>query len=273
MAQGRTGTKQSALIVFVCALASTAPVGSAELTVSAASSLTEAFYDLAHEFETKHPGDRIALDFAASNVALKQIEQRKPVDVFASADEETMDRAAGSKLIDSATRRDFAANALVLIVSAETPVPKTIGRLARPPYEHVVIGNPEEVPAGRYAKQALIDDGIWDALQGKIMPVRNVREALNLVVRGEAQAGFVYASDAAIRKDKVKVALTVPTYNPVRYTIAATTDSTHADLARAFIALVTSPNGSAILKRYGFRPVSSDQEPRVSDYGNFCGIF
>jgi molybdate transport system substrate-binding protein len=95
---------------------------------------------------------------------------------------------------------------------------------------------------------------------------------LDYVVRGEVQAAFVYASDALIKKDKVKIAMTVPTYDPVRYVIAVTAGSAHADLAGAFIAFVASPEASGALKGYGFNPVSPSREPRVSDHGNFCGI-
>src|SRR5262249_5816637 len=161
-------------------------------------------------------------------------------DVFASADEVTMQRAADLRLVDPATRRDFAGNALVVIVGADVTPPNALARLTRKPYAHIAIGNPDSVPAGRYAKQALIDAGIWDVLQAQLVPTQNVRQALDYVARGEAQAGFVYATDAATQRDKVRVALDVPTYTPVRYPIAATARSAHAELARAFVVFVAS---------------------------------
>ena len=77
------------------------------------------------------------------------------------------------------------------------------------------------MPAGRYTKQALIEAKLWDALQPKLVQAQNVRQALDYVARGEAEAGFVYATDAASQAQKVKVALTVPTATPVRYPVAA----------------------------------------------------
>jgi len=245
-------------LLSACALLCATPLIAAELTVSAAASLSNAFTDIAHVFEAKHPGDKVTLNTAASDVLLMQIERGAPADVFASADEATMDRGVEQKLVDPASRRDFAGNALVLIVAQGIQTPGTLGRLTRKQvYEHIVIGNPESVPAGRYAKQALIDAGLWEALQGQIVPTQNVRQALDYVARGEAQAGFVYATDAAIQKDKVSVAMTVPTFSPVRYPIAVVSKSAHAQLARSFIEFITSPEAQAVLKRYGFTSVSA----------------
>jgi molybdate transport system substrate-binding protein len=240
----------------LCAVAVTPPLGAAELTVSAASSLANAFGDVARAFEQRHAGDKVALNYAASDVLLRQVELGAPADVFASADEATMDRAAEKKLIDAATRRDFAGNALVVIVGGDAAAPSTLARLTHKSYQHIAIGNPDSVPAGRYAKQALIDAGVWAALQPQLVPTQNVRQALDYVARGEAQAGFVYATDAAIEKNKVRIALTVPTYTPVRYPVAATAHSAHAELARAFVDFVTAPEAQAILKGYGFSPAA-----------------
>jgi molybdate transport system substrate-binding protein len=84
------------------------------------------------------------------------------------------------------------------------------------------------------------------------VPTQNVRQALDYVARGEAQAGFVYATDAETQKEKVHVAMTVPTSTPVRYPIAVTTMSTHPDLSRGFADFVACPEGQAVLKHYGF---------------------
>jgi molybdate transport system substrate-binding protein len=240
----------------LAAALTTAPAFAAELTVSAASSLANAFADLGKAFETAHPGDKVVLNLAASDVLLKQIEQGAPADVFASADEATMDRAAAAKSIDTATRRDFAGNTLVLIVAAAAKVPQALDDLSGPGYAHVAIGNPESVPAGRYARQALVDAGLWDSLQPRLVPTQNVRQALDYVARGEAQAGFVYATDAVVQKDKVRVALNVPTATPVRYPIAVTAASVHAELAHRFVEFVLSADAQAVLGRYGFTAVA-----------------
>lgn len=242
--------------LYLAAALTTAPALAADLTVSAASSLANAFADLGHAFEVAHPGDRVVLNLAASDVLLRQIEQGAPADVFASADEATMDRAAAARSIDPSTRRDFAGNTLVLIVAAAARVPKALDELTGPGYAHIAIGNPESVPAGRYARQVLVDAKLWDALQPQLVPTQNVRQALDYVARGEAQAGFVYATDAALLKDKVGVALVVPTATPVRYPIAVTAASAHAQLARRFVEFAASADAQAVLGRYGFTSVA-----------------
>lgn len=242
-------------ILRLCAIGLGLIAGSAaaaDLTVSAAASLSNAFTDLGHAFEARRPGDGVVLNFAASDLLLRQLEQGAPADVFASADEATMDRAAKAGLIDAATRRLFAGNTLVLIVGAGTKAPEALRDLNRAVYARIAIGNPDSVPAGRYARQALSDAGLWDALQAHLVPTQNVRQALDYVARGEAQAGFVYATDAAIGKDKVQVALTLPTATPVSYPIAAIAASKQAALAQSFIAFVMSSEGQALLKGYGF---------------------
>lgn len=223
-----------------------------DLVVSAAASLSNSFSDLGNAFEIKHPGDKVVLNFAASDVLLKQIEQGAPADVFASADEITMDRAENSKAVDTSTRKDFASNSLVLIVGKGAAAPASLQDLLKPQYAHIALGSPDSVPAGRYAKEALDAANLWGKLQPQIVPTQNVRQALDYVARGEAQAGFVYATDAATQKEKVHIAMTVPTLTPVRYPIAVTAKSAHADLARSFTEFVESPEGQAVLKQYGF---------------------
>jgi molybdate transport system substrate-binding protein len=227
-------------------------VFAADVVVSAAASLSNAFGELGKIYESRHPGDKIVANFAASDVLLKQIEQGAPADVFASADEQTMDRAAQSNDIDKATRKDFAANTLVLIVPAAAKTPTKLDDIAGSDYTHIAIGNPDSVPAGRYAKEALTSAKLWDKIQPQIVPAQNVRQALDYVARGEAQAGFVYATDAETQKDKVHVAMTVPTSTPVRYPIAVTSKSQHVDAAKGFVDFVTSTEGQAVLKKYGF---------------------
>jgi molybdate transport system substrate-binding protein len=241
--------KAFSLLLGAC-VAQSAPA--ADIVVSAAASLSNSFGDLGKAYEARHPGDHVVLNFAASDVLLKQIEQGAPADVFASADEVTMDRAAQSKLVDASTRKDFAANTLVLITGNGVTAPASLNDLSKSAYPHIAIGNPDSVPAGRYAKEALTSAKLWDTLQAQIVPTQNVRQALDYVARGEAQAGFVYATDAETQKEKVRVAMTVPTATPVRYPIAVTAKSTHAEQAHSFADFILSPEGQSVLRHYGF---------------------
>lgn len=229
-----------------------APAQSADLVVSAAASLTNAFEEMKAPFEKTHPGTTLVFNFAASGALLKQMEQGAPVDVFASADQETMDKAGA--LIEAASRVNFAGNALVLVVPAEGGLAvKDVKELQGDGFKLVAIGNPESVPVGRYAKGALTAAGLYDALTPKFVLAENVRQALDYVARGEVQAGFVYATDAATRADKVKVALEVAGHKPISYPVALLQASKNKDKGQTFIDFVLGAEGQAILARFGFK--------------------
>ncbi|MDT9001069.1 molybdate ABC transporter substrate-binding protein [Paucibacter sp. APW11] len=225
----------------------------AELTVSAAASLSNAFKEMAPAFEAAHPGHKLLLNFAASDALLAQISKGAPVDVFASADQETMDKAEAQKLLQPGTRRHFAANSLVLVTPAEGGLAlKSLAELARPEVKRIALGKPEGVPAGRYAKGALAAARLWPVVEAKAVYAINVRQALDYVARGEVEAGFVYGSDATAQKDKVRVLFAVPTETPIRYPVAAIAGSARAELAGQFIAYLLSPAGQVVLARHGF---------------------
>lgn len=226
----------------------------ADLVVSAASSLTDAFQAVGKAYEAKHPGTHVVLNFAASDVLLRQIASGAPADVFASADETAMDKAVTANAVDPATRRDFATNRLVLIVPKGTKVPVTSPvDLKNDAVRRVAYGDPASVPVGRYTKSALEQQGLWDAVSAKGVLAQNVRQSLDYVARGEVDAGFVFATDASMVKDKVDVAATVPTPRPITYPIAVVAGSKQAKDAVAFEAFVQSPEGRGILAGFGFQ--------------------
>lgn len=237
------------LLALLCPLAR-----AGELTVSAASSLSEAFKAVATAYEARTPGDKVLLNFAASGALLQQMAKGAPVDVFASADEQTMQQAISQGLVKPGATRDFAGNQLVLVVPpAMNPVPKQLADLNSATVQKVALGNPDSVPAGRYAQQALQQANLWTAIQPRLIPAQNVRQALDYVARGEVDAGFVYQTDAQQFKDKVKVAFTVSLAKPVRYPLAVLAASPHPAEAQRFAQFVLSADGQAILRRYGFQ--------------------
>ncbi|WP_374438115.1 molybdate ABC transporter substrate-binding protein [Inhella sp.] len=222
-----------------------------ELTVSAAASLADAFKALAPGFEAAHPGAKLRFNFAASGQLLQQIAQGAPVDVFASADEATMDRAAEQKLIAAPSRRTFARNELVLV----TPPDGTLASLAdlsQPGVKRIAVGKPATVPVGRYTQQALESVRLWQALQPKLVPADNVRQVLDYVARAEVEAGFVYRSDAQLAKDRVRVVMTLGGHEPVRYPVAVVSDSRQPALAQAFIDYLLGKPAQALLQQQGF---------------------
>ncbi len=235
---------------MLCAL----PALAADLTVSAAASLGNAFKEIAPAFEARHPGTRVLLNVGASDALLAQIAKGAPVDVFASADQETMDRAEAQKAVLTGTRRDFVANSLVLVVPATGAVSlKALTDLQLPAVQRVALGKPEGVPAGRYAKGALEAARLWPAVAPKAVYASNVRQALDYVARAEVDAGFVYATDAAVQQEKVRVVAVVPTVSPIRYPVAAVAGGGNAEGARQFIDYLLSPAGQAVLARHGFQ--------------------
>jgi len=238
----------SAILLFSCGLAQ-----AGEVTVSAASSLTNAFQEIARNYEAEHADARVLLNFGGSGALLQQMVKGAPVDVFASADQETMDMAAEQKLLAADTRQDFARNALVLIVPSDSRIRlEQLADLQQPAVERIAIGNPASVPVGRYSQQALEAASLWKAVQAKAINTQNVRQSLDYVARGEVEAAFVYATDAHLMKDKVQVAFTVPLDVAISYPIAQLGDSASAEEGKRFIAYVQSPAGQEILARHGF---------------------
>jgi len=225
-----------------------------ELIVSAAASLTNAFQTVKPAFEAAHPGTRVALNFAASGALLQQINQGAPVDVFAAADQETMDRAEQKGLLQEGTRVDFARNVLVLVVpkGSESAI-STASDLGRVAVDRVAVGDPGYVPAGRYAKQALESLQLWEVLQPKLILANSVRQVLDYVGRGEVTAGFVYGTDAKLRGDKVRAVQTMTGHAPIRYPVAAVRASAHPDLAGQFVAFLQTAESQSILARFGFQ--------------------
>ena len=240
-------------LVALLLAASCGAAGAADLVVSAAASLTNAMREIGPMVEAQNPGARVVFNFAASDALLAQIAWGAPADVFASADQEAMDRAEARKLLAAGSRRNFAANTLVMVVPADSTLGLTgLADLQKAGVTRVAIGNPAGVPAGRYTRGALEAAKLWAAIEPKAIMAQSVRQVLDYVARGEVQAGFVYATDAAIMKDRVKVVTTVATEEPITYPLSAVSGSPNPGSARRFVDFVMSPAAQAVLGRYGF---------------------
>jgi molybdate transport system substrate-binding protein len=226
------------------------------LTVFAAASLTDAMHDIDSAWQAQHH-PALRLSFGSSSTLARQIAEGAPADVFASADEKWMDYLAQRHDLAPGTRRDLLSNKLVLVVPASRPVHLAIdahldlqallgrdGRLA--------VGDPAHVPAGIYAKQALQKLGLWTEAEKHLAPSADVRAALLLVEQGEAPAGIVYATDAAI-SPKVMVAGVFPadSHPPISYPFAAVKSADTPD-ARALLAFLDTPLARAIFAKRGF---------------------
>ena len=243
-------------MAFALSLAMTFWVGSVaagDVVVSAASSLTNAFQNVATAYEAKHPGTKVVLNFAASDVLLQQIANGAPADVFASADQTAMDKAQTQGVLLKGSRKNFATNQLVLIVPMASHLNITsLKDLDQPAIKRIAYGDPASVPVGRYTKAALEADGSWPAVSAKAVLAQNVRQSLDYVARDEVDAGFVFATDAAIMPDNVRITLRVSSPTPISYPIAVVSLAKHVDDARAFEDFVLSPEGQQLLAKSGF---------------------
>jgi len=249
----RTGFLRS-LAAASLSLGLVAAAGAAEVVIGAAASLTNAFRAIAQAYEASHPDVTVRVSFAASDVVLQQIINGAPVDIFASADQTAMDKAVAANVIDAPTRRDFVQNEVVLITPLQgSEAVHAVADLGSANVTRVTIGNPTTVPVGRYTKAALELSGDWAGIAPKLVMAQNVRQALDYVVRGEVDAGFVFGTDAAIAADKVRRVASVVTPQPVRYPIALTNRSNRGAHAQAVQGFILSDEGQAILARFGFK--------------------
>ena len=245
------------LLLFACVLLVSFGARAQELTVFAAASLTDAMKDVSTLWE-KAGHQPLRMSFGSSSTLARQIEQVAPVNLFASADQKWMDYLAEKNLIVAETRKDLLGNDLVLVVPADKPQHVTIG----PGFDllsllgtngRIATGDPAHVPVGIYAEQALRKLGQWDAVAPRLARTDDVRSALLLVERGEASAGIVYATDAAVSK-AVMVAGTFPagSHDPVSYPFAVTKSGDTAE-ARALMTFLQGPKARAIFVTRGFK--------------------
>jgi molybdate transport system substrate-binding protein len=242
-------------------LAAATGVASAEtLRVSAAASLSEAFREIARAFEKAHPGDAVELNFAGSQTLRTQIEQGATPDVFASADLIHAEALEGAGLLGG--YQVFARNKLVVVAPAAEAKVNRLEDVARLRIRVVVAAS--TVPVGRYTTQVLqrlsaaglFGDDFQARVQANVVSQEtSVRVVLSKVALGEADAGFVYATDAMSAPGKVKSIEVPDRYNVVaEYPIGALARSAAPEKARAFIALVLGSKGQAVLRKYGFAP-------------------
>lgn len=222
-----------------------------EILVSAAASLSAAFKEIGTAFSAANPGIVVSFNFAASGALLQQIGKGAPVDVFASADQETMDLARQRGLIVPASRRDFTGNRLVLAVPAASALGiRGLEDLSRPEVKRIAVGNPALVPAGRYARAAL-GAALAESLKPRFVHAESVRQALQYASRGEVDAAFVYASDAA-SSEGVRTVATLRTPTPIAYPAALVAASRRQAAAQRFLDYLDGPQARAVLARHHF---------------------
>lgn len=243
-------------VVMSMVLGCSAAAFAQELTVFAASSLTEAFEEIATVFEQQHAGSEVLLSFDGSSTLATQITQGAPADVFASADEAQMQVVAAEGLTASEPQL-FTGNRLVLITPVGSDI-TSLEQLAEPGVA-LVLADPE-VPVGNYAREALEKmNGTYGAdfsarvLDNLVSEEANVRQVALKVELGEADAAVVYATDAAVAENVSTIPIPDALNVLGSYPVVALTDAPQPELAQAFVELVLSEEGQAILAGRGFQ--------------------
>ena len=250
---GLTAITVAVLMIF-CSLDPATAREAKPVTVFAAASLTDAMQQVGKSYEAA-TGKKAIFSFAGSMILARQIEASAGVDLFISADTESMDYLDRKGLIVKSSRVNLLGNRLVLIAPAMSKTALTIvrgfplaqtlrgGRLA--------LANTDTVPAGRYAKAALTALGVWDSVKVALAQGEDVRAALAYVARGEAPLGIVYATDARA-EPKVRVVAPFPenSHEPIVYPAALTRDANPQ--ARDFVAYMRTSAAANIFERAGF---------------------
>lgn len=243
--------------VFALAIGISAAAARAEdVVVFAAASTTNALTEIGQMFTAKTKIG-VKSSFASSSTLAKQIEQGAPAQIFVSADQKWADYLDGKKLLAPGTRTDLLGNSLVLISPADSKAPdlkieQGFDLVAALQGGRLSVGDPDHVPAGIYAKEALTNLGVWNVLEPRLARQNDVRSALALVERGETPFGIVYSTDASVSKG-VKVVGTFPasSHQPVTYPVALVAGQ-DSPAAKDFFAFMKSADAKAVFKKYGF---------------------
>ncbi|MGA8143479.1 MAG: molybdate ABC transporter substrate-binding protein [Candidatus Acidiferrales bacterium] len=234
------------------------PASARELTVSAAISLKDALDEIARLYNTDQPGVAVRFNLGSSGTLQRQIEQGAPVDIYISASPKEVDSLESQGLLLPGSRRNLAKNAVALIVPVGRTAISDFQDLTKPAAKVIAIGEPQTVPAGKYAKEALTHFGLYDAIKLKLVLAKDVRQVLTYVETGNADAGIVYATDAKGSK-KVSIVATAPqgSHSPVIYTAAVIKNSANAADAMKLLEFLAGEKARAVFQKCGFIPAAN----------------
>ncbi len=224
------------------------------LNLSVAASLTDAMQEIERLYTEENPHIKFEFNFGASGALQQQIEQGAPTDIFMSAASKQMNELQDKDLLLDGTRIDLLQNELVLVVFKADSKDLEFVDLAQDDIELIAIGDPDSVPAGKYAQESFKSLGIWDVVESKLMLAKDVRQVLAYVESEEVNVGLVYRTDAMI-SDKVEVAAAAPegSHSPVIYPVAVIKDSTHPEEATELVEFLTGKQAGTVFESYGFK--------------------
>ncbi|NAX47142.1 molybdate ABC transporter substrate-binding protein [Photobacterium halotolerans] len=244
------------LLFSLCVLNMPQATAQEKVLVFAASSLTNALNELAESYEHAS-GNQVVFSFASSSTLARQLAQGAPADLYLSANTKWMDYAAEQNVINTESRKDLLHNRLVLVTHQSESVDSVplngswdITKALNG--SRLVVGDPNHVPAGIYAKEALESLGLWQQAEPLLARANNVRAALLLVERQEAKFGIVYQTDAQIAQD-VKIVAQFPeqSHQPITYPVALTRQAP-SKAAQGFYDYLQSSDAAEVFERYGF---------------------
>ncbi|QIR38323.1 molybdate ABC transporter substrate-binding protein [Tolypothrix sp. PCC 7910] len=225
----------------------------ASLTISAAASLKDAMDEIKPLYSKEKSNISLTYNFGSSGALQQQIEQGAGVDVFISAATKQIDALQQKGLLVDGTRKDLLKNQIVLIAPQNSTFVTDFKDLVSPNIKRIALGEPKSVPAGQYAQQILSSLKILNQLKGKTVYAKDVRQALNYVESGNADAGLVYFSDAK-STPKVKIVATASenTHSPIVYPIAVLKSSKKIDTAKDFVQFLSSNEAKSVFEKRGF---------------------
>ena len=226
-----------------------------ELNISAAASLQEAMVELEKEFKNINPDVKLTVNLGSSGSLMQQIQEGAPCDLFISAGAKQMDTLVEDGTVERDAVKTLLTNDLVLVAAKGEKV-DSLDALKTDDVEKIAIGDPESVPAGKYAKEVLDNTKLYDNVKDKLVLAKDVKEVLSWVQKGNADVGFVYLSDAT-GVDDVDVVLTTDddSHSEIAYPVAVLKDSKQAKVAQQFEDFLLSDKAQNILEKHGFNKV------------------
>lgn len=234
------------------------PVSGEEILVLAAASTALALEETAVLYAAAG-GGRVRFSFAGTAALARQIEAGIPADAYLSANTAWMDRVEDGGHVADGTRSVLFGNRLVLVAPSDSPL-GPVDLAAAPDLPallgggRLALGETTSVPAGIYAREALVSLGLFDALEDRLAPASDVRHATRLVERGESPLGIVYRTDAVGEDLRVLGTFPERLHSPIVYWIAVLAEAPAPEAARAFLSFLRTPGAAEVFARHGFEP-------------------
>ena len=227
-------------------------VGKGPVLVAAASDLTGAFAEIGAAFEAR-TGEKVTFTFGSTGLLAKQIKEGAPFDLLAAANVAFVDKVTLSGACDEKTKELYARGRIGIFIPRTSPVApaRTLGDLADARFKKIAIANPEHAPYGEAAKQALVKAGIWDAVKPRLVFGENIQQTLALVKSGNVEAAII-ALSLAIQAGGHYTPIDPAMHAPLDQALVVCKGGSDASGARALAAFIRSPDGRAIMKRFGF---------------------